>query len=273
MDADDIALPDRLRRQLAEFEGRPKLVLLGAQMLRIDKAGRQTGEGRYPTGARACREHLEFSSPFAHPTVMFRAEAIRSVGGYRDAYRHAEDYDLWLRLCEVGEIDNLQERVLKYRVHDSNVTSVHAREQAARTALAIIAGRARSQNMPEPRAPSHAADLADVLDACRERRDFQELVIFAYWRTMLLNRGLSDPAYLARFHDALPQLSTIARRAKAGPHFAFMMIRAAHFSAERGSKRLAAECLFRSFAVAPLSTILQPLSRLRLRAYSKIRVF
>jgi hypothetical protein len=263
MDADDIALPDRLTRQLAAFEARPNLVLLGAQVSRIDDTGRHIGKGRYPVGAQNCREHLALSSPFAHPSVMFRAQAIRSVGGYREAYRHAEDYDLWLRLSEAGEIDNLNERVLEYRVHDRNVTSLHASEQAARAALALVAARARSQDMPEHEAPSSAVDLADVLEACKARHDFQQLAMLAYWRTMSLNRGLTHPDSLARFRNALPELSGIARKSAASSQFAFMMLRAAAFAARRRARALAAECILRSFAVAPMSTMHQALSRVK----------
>jgi hypothetical protein len=263
MDADDVALPDRLKSQYAEFQRRPQLVILGGQVARIDGAGHQIGLGRYPVGANACRKHLAISSPFAHPAVMFRAEAIRSVGGYREAYRHAEDYDLWLRLSEAGEIDNLRDQVLKYRVHDRNVTLRHAREQAARTALAMVAARARSQDATEPEAPSGAADLADVVEVCKAWPEFQQLAVLAYWRTMSLNGGLTEPASMARFRDALPELSAMAKRSAAGPQFAFMMLRAAAFAARRRARALAAECILRSFAVAPMATMHQAFTRVR----------
>jgi hypothetical protein len=44
---------------------------------------------------------LFVESPFVHPSVMFRREPVRALGGYRDL-GWAEDYDLWLRLAAAG---------------------------------------------------------------------------------------------------------------------------------------------------------------------------
>ena len=40
------------------------------------------------------------------PQVMGRREAFLSLGGYRDKYAHAEDYDLWVRMvCAQVAVD------------------------------------------------------------------------------------------------------------------------------------------------------------------------
>ena len=44
------------------------------------------------------------------------------VGGYRN-FKHMEDYELWTRLLTVGIGFNLQEKLLKYRVHGKQITS------------------------------------------------------------------------------------------------------------------------------------------------------
>jgi len=44
---------------------------------------------------------LLVESPLAHPSVMMRADVVRSLGGYRD-FDGPEDYDLWLRAHAAG---------------------------------------------------------------------------------------------------------------------------------------------------------------------------
>ena len=52
----------------------------------------------------------------AHPTVIMQRSMVEAVGGYRQAYLRAEDYDLWMRIIEVGRIGNLAEPLLNYRI-------------------------------------------------------------------------------------------------------------------------------------------------------------
>jgi glycosyltransferase involved in cell wall biosynthesis len=139
MDADDLARPQRLERQLAAFETRPGLLALGGQVRHIDSEGAERGMGRCPVGADACRKQLLFSSPLYHAAVMMRTDAVRRLSGYRRSYRHAEDYDLWLRLAEVGEIDNLHNTLLDYRIHPKSVTSQNLHTQSMNAALARLA--------------------------------------------------------------------------------------------------------------------------------------
>ena len=57
-------------------------------------------------------------SPFAHPSVMFRAACLRAAGGYDSdpAIGRSEDYDLFMRLYASGSRGyNIQEYLLEYR--------------------------------------------------------------------------------------------------------------------------------------------------------------
>ena len=73
-----------------------------------------------------------------HPTVMMRTHAVRSLGGYREAFLAAEDYDLWLRAAERFELANLPEVLLRYRIH-THATSFQELEQQVISALAAEA--------------------------------------------------------------------------------------------------------------------------------------
>jgi len=54
---------------------------------------------------------------------MFRTAAARAVGAYRQEFIYAEDLDLWLRLAEIGELYNLPEVLMQYRMHAKSITT------------------------------------------------------------------------------------------------------------------------------------------------------
>jgi hypothetical protein len=64
-----------------------------------------------------------------HPSVMLRLDAVRSIGGYRDAFPHVEDLDLFLRLSEIGRIANIRKPLLMYREHFAKIGFVLKAEQ------------------------------------------------------------------------------------------------------------------------------------------------
>ena len=128
MDSDDICLPYRFATQVKELEARPELGVVGSAVLIMDSRGEVTGQQTYPR-SRALRERLLHGDLLCHPAIMGRTELFRQAGGYRAYYRHCEDYDLWLRLSVLAELDNLAEPLLLYRVHEHSVTRRHAGPQ------------------------------------------------------------------------------------------------------------------------------------------------
>lgn len=115
MDGDDISRPDRIGRQVAFLEARPEYDLCGSSIALFDSAG-IWGTIEYPEYPDA--SSFLFRSPFAHPSVMFRAERLRRAGGYdtSKAVGRSEDYELFMRLYAEGSRGyNIQEPLLQYR--------------------------------------------------------------------------------------------------------------------------------------------------------------
>lgn len=117
IDADDLAAPRRLELQVARMRAEPNLVALGSNADAIDEAGRMLGDYDVPsTHEEIEASHLKGSSSIHHPAVMLRPEAVRRVGGYRREFMPCEDFDLWLRLGEIGRLANLPEKLLTKRL-------------------------------------------------------------------------------------------------------------------------------------------------------------
>jgi glycosyltransferase involved in cell wall biosynthesis len=130
MDADDISLPDRFALQLAAFRANDRLVALGGSFVCMDAAGRHLTRFEQPTDDATIQSHLlRGHCALGHPTAMMRREAALAVGGYDEAFATAEDLDLWLRLGERGELGNVPEVVLKYRLHAESVSEASGERQ------------------------------------------------------------------------------------------------------------------------------------------------
>jgi glycosyltransferase involved in cell wall biosynthesis len=128
MDADDIALPERLALQVKHLEATKADFCGGA----VACFGDWRALWRYPLTHEACEVRLLFEVPFAHPTVMGRREAFDRLR-YQPEFVLAEDYDLWQRAWAAGcRLVNVPEIVLRYRVHTAQTSSRKSEEQKDR---------------------------------------------------------------------------------------------------------------------------------------------
>lgn len=115
MDADDISLPHRFAVQMPIMES--GIDLLGSGLLEIgsapaDVVGRRTP----PVDPDHIRIRARFADPFNHPTVVYRRELVRAVGGYTD-FALMEDYLLWAKMIMAGaRVANVAEPLVYYRV-------------------------------------------------------------------------------------------------------------------------------------------------------------
>lgn len=131
MDADDLAAPRRLRRQLDFAAGRPELGVVACEVALLE--GRGEGMARYVGWANGLRTPEEIAaarfieSPVVNPGAMVRADWMERAGGYRDV-PWAEDHDLWLRLLEAGcRIARVPEVLLEWRDSGGRLTRTDER--------------------------------------------------------------------------------------------------------------------------------------------------
>lgn len=120
IDADDAAMPDRLRRQVDYLCDHRKVGVLGTQMHRLDSREVLT---QHPTTDAEIRWALRFTNPVAHPTVMLRRSAVLEAGNYRDLPPGNEDYDLWVRMALIVRFTTLDQPLLGYRIHHNATTA------------------------------------------------------------------------------------------------------------------------------------------------------
>jgi glycosyltransferase EpsE len=122
MDADDLAEPERLSKQVTYLEEHRHISVVGSWAQDTNEHGEPAGIRKVPLTPEDIRRMVTIACPMIHPTVLFRRADILSVGGYDERYRYAQDYDLWFRCLGSGlQLANLPETLLKYRVEANHV--------------------------------------------------------------------------------------------------------------------------------------------------------
>lgn len=150
LDSDDLALPHRLAVQVAAMNARPRLALLGSAAELIDTRGGRIGSLRRPLGDAALRSFLREGCAFVHSSVIMRRDAFLAAGGYRAGLSRAEDFDLWLRMAGQGEMANLAETLVRYRMHEFSTSARGPVRQAIAIGCVGAAREARRLGRPEP---------------------------------------------------------------------------------------------------------------------------
>lgn len=151
LDADDIAKPERLTKQVACLRSRPEIAVVGSHIAHFDGRKGLLRTQTFPGSPTEVARALETGNPLAQPAVMLRRSVALAVGGYREAFRHgAEDYDLWLRIVEKHPLANLPEVLTLYRVHPGSLTHRRRPEQTLAALIAACAHRRRVAGLPDP---------------------------------------------------------------------------------------------------------------------------
>lgn len=121
MDADDVSLPDRLEKQLAYME-KHNLALCGSFATAVDESGDKIKDMQYPPTADTIKRFTLLHNPCIHSSVIFKKEVIQYVGGYKSFFKHCEDYELWTRVVFRYKTGNIPEALLRYRMHENQIT-------------------------------------------------------------------------------------------------------------------------------------------------------
>tara|TARA_R110000823_G_scaffold32383_4_gene91338 strand:- start:135 stop:1052 length:918 start_codon:yes stop_codon:yes gene_type:complete len=121
LDSDDLWLEDKLERQMPLFEPGVGLVYSGTeiidedgQTIRVEPADESITGDIYP--------QLLIKNRMTGGTVVVTAEALEHVGLFSTDFKAAENWDLWLRICKVYSARVVRDPLIKYRIHEDNMS-------------------------------------------------------------------------------------------------------------------------------------------------------
>jgi glycosyltransferase involved in cell wall biosynthesis len=133
IDAGDRATPYRLERQRAYMEAHPDTAALGMWTHVVSMRGEPLFDLTPPTEPAAIRRVMLMRACFSHPSMMLRVADVIAAGNYRQAYRAAEDLDLFLRLMQTHACANLPEFGVFYELNEHGISATKRRAQVTST--------------------------------------------------------------------------------------------------------------------------------------------
>lgn len=125
MDADDVAMKDRLARQVDFLDRHREVSVCATDVHLINAEGKIVRRNRYRR--KLSPDNLFITNPIAHSSVMFRRDLLETRSPlYNEAYRFAQDYELWQHLILKGHIIRIiPAPLLLYRKSSSQISAQH----------------------------------------------------------------------------------------------------------------------------------------------------
>jgi glycosyltransferase involved in cell wall biosynthesis len=138
IDADDLALPERLVEQVQYLDRHPQVGLVACATEFVDEDGTAIRVESFGLIPEQLYYTLTFVNCIHSSSVTFRKELILDIGGYDESMRYAIDYDLWLRVSRRTKIVKLRKVLAKWRDSDTNISRRFKAEQSAFADMAYL---------------------------------------------------------------------------------------------------------------------------------------
>lgn len=122
MDADDWSYPERFQKQIDFLESNPEVVLCGTQGYWLKDLNQNPDSGwKYPTTYEYIKCYLLFAASFGHSSVIIRSDSFQKQNlRYDENNVTCEDWELWIRVVKTGQVANLPDFLMKYRILESS---------------------------------------------------------------------------------------------------------------------------------------------------------
>lgn len=121
LDADDLAVPDRLAKQVAYMDAHPEVVASGGH---LQLFGARDRLWKFPIEHDDCVANLLFGVPVSQGASIMRRSVVEQHGLRYDPSwpRVGEDWLFWLRVSRAGRFGNLDEAMTLYRRGEQNIS-------------------------------------------------------------------------------------------------------------------------------------------------------
>jgi glycosyltransferase involved in cell wall biosynthesis len=174
LDADDWLEPDAIESGLACFDRAPDSGFVYGGHRNVDADGQRIGELFEPPREHPYLQLLRGNFIGMHGTVMYRRDRLLAIGGFDEALRRCEDYDVYLRMARQYVLTGHANVIASYRLHGANMSANH--RAMLRTTLRVHARHA-------PRAEDGATARAAWVEGRRGwRRHYAHAMAAARYR-------------------------------------------------------------------------------------------
>lgn len=131
MDADDIAMPLRLEKQFNLLESNENIIACGTDINFINEQGGLLKKHlKTSFTSENIKNIFPLYNPIYHPTLFFRRKILLDNNlTYNEEFKYAQDYEFIKDLLFIGHIVNIEERLLDYRISNSQISNTKIFEQ------------------------------------------------------------------------------------------------------------------------------------------------
>ncbi|CAA9203643.1 hypothetical protein FLA105534_04823 [Flavobacterium bizetiae] len=183
MDGDDISIVERFEKQVKLLDENIDVAVCGTLFNIIGTSNTVV----VPQNHEDIKLGMLKKCCLGHPTVMIRKSYLEKFALNYDVTKEpAEDYDLWTRLLPMAKLHNLQEVLLSYRVHTSQVSQKRNIQQRD-IALEIKVNLLNNLNFEKK---NESQDLLRKIILNEEIFSFKEMEQFQYLKNNLLKANL-----------------------------------------------------------------------------------
>lgn len=130
MDADDISLPTRIEKQVEYLNSKPDYDIVSTMFYTFRTGKQKKNLYKNPILFEDLQAYLLFKSGICHPAAMIRKTLFTEKGlSFEYEYLHVEDYALWSKALYCSKLGNIDEALLLYRVHESQISTINELKQ------------------------------------------------------------------------------------------------------------------------------------------------
>ena len=115
MDSDDVALPDRLMRQVEFLDSHRAVSIVGSWAQLVSEDGQPVGRLIRPVTHESIVVHLLAMNGISFPTTMFRREVFDMIGPFEESLSLSEDIEWLLRGTESCQFANIPKDLMRLR--------------------------------------------------------------------------------------------------------------------------------------------------------------
>jgi len=141
MDADDWSYPDRIEKQVIFMETHHDIVCSGGTLLNCDEYLQPYGVRKYALEHKDIIKQILRFNPIPHPASIWRKDILDKTHGYPPKLGMSEDYALTLEISQYGKLGNIDEKLIKYRIHKKSASNAKMSYQQAITVYLSFKGQ------------------------------------------------------------------------------------------------------------------------------------
>lgn len=123
LDADDYWLAEKLEKQVELLERESEAVACFTLTENFNDQGETLETSVEPDYADIVEALLLYSCIIGPPSsVMIKRSALNKIGDFDMNFSQCADWDMWLRLAELGKVVYVNKPLVRYRIHPTNMS-------------------------------------------------------------------------------------------------------------------------------------------------------